>query len=824
MAQPNFEEKLEADKLHIESTDVMTGDRNKSRFLLYQLKLSMAQAKQIDIIVSFLMESGVRMLLKDLKAALDRGVRIRILTGNYLGITQPSALFLVKKELGDKVELRFYNDKERSFHPKSYIFHYENMSEIYIGSSNISKSALTSGIEWNYRFSSKQDCKNFNLFYETFIDLFENHSYVIDDAELTRYSKNWHKPALAKDLARYDQEDPDTKVEMLFQPRGAQIEALCALENSRAEGAARGLIHAATGVGKTYLAAFDSAKYERVLFVAHREEILKQAAISFKNVRHSDDYGFFYGKQKDTGKSVIFASVATLGRSEYLTDEYFAPDYFTYLVIDEFHHAVTDQYQRIVNYFKPQFMLGLTATPERMDGKSIYEICNYNVPYEITLKEAINKGMLVPFRYYGIYDETDYSTLRMVKGRYEEKDLNDKYIGNIKRYDLIYKYYKKYRSKRALGFCSSRKHAEEMAKEFCKRGVKSVAVYSNADGEFSEDRNQAIEKLKNQEIQVIFSVDMFNEGVDIASLDMVMFLRPTESPTVFLQQLGRGLRISKGKEYVNVLDFIGNYENAGRAPFILSGEVRVGERAAYDYYEIEYPDDCIVDFDMRLIDLFREMDRKSLSIKKRIKQEYYRVKELLDGKVPTRMELFTNMDDDIYEYCMKHSRENPFKRYMDFLNEIHELSEEELRVYSGMGREFLQMIETTDMQKVYKMPILSGFYNEGNVRLAVTDDEVLESWKKFFNYGTNWRDFPNVVSYAEYQKITDKQHLSKAKNMPIKFLKASGKGFFVDEEDYALAIREELADVIKLDAFKMQMKDIIEYRTMEYYRRRYVEK
>ena len=421
MAQPNFEEKLEIEKLHIEATDVMTGDKNKSRFLLYQLKVSMAQAKRIDIIVSFLMESGVRMLLKDLKAAMDRGVRIRILTGNYLGITQPSALFLIKKELGDKVELRFYNDKERSFHPKSYIFHYENMSEIYIGSSNISRSALTSGIEWNYRFSSKQDSQNFNLFYETFLDLFENHSYVIDDAELTRYSKSWHKPAIAKDLAKYaQQEEQDTKVEVMFQPRGAQIEALCALENSRAEGAVRGLVHAATGVGKTYLAAFDSANYERVLFVAHREEILKQAATSFKNVR---------------------------GRSEYLTDEYFAPDYFTYLVIDEFHHAVTDQYQRIVNYFKPQFMLGLTATPERMDGKSIYEICDYNVPYEITLKEAINKGALVPFRYYGIYDETDYSTLRLVKGRYDEKDLNDKYIGNIRRYDLIYKYYKKYRSR-----------------------------------------------------------------------------------------------------------------------------------------------------------------------------------------------------------------------------------------------------------------------------------------------------------------------------------------------------------------------------------------
>lgn len=227
---------------------------------------------------------------------------------------------------------------------------------------------------------------------------------------------------------------------------------------------------------------------------------------------------------------------------------------------------------------------------------------------------------------------------------------------------------------------------------------------------------------------------------------------------------------------------------------------------------------------MRLIDLFREMDKKSLSIKERIKQEYYRVKELLDGKVPTRMELFTNMDDAVYEYCIKHAQENPFKRYMDFLYEMQELSEEELQVYSGIGREFLQVIETTDMQKVYKMPILSGFYNEGNVRLAVTEAEVLESWKQFFNRGTNWKDFPNVTSYEDYQKITDRQHLSKAKSMPIRFLKASGKGFFVDKEGYALAIREELADVIGLDAFKKHMKDIIEYRTMEYYRRRYVEK
>lgn len=451
MAQFDFAEKVNT--VEIESTDVMTGDNNRSRYLYYQLKMSMAKAKQIDIIVSFLMESGVRMILKDLKQALDRGARIRILTGNYLGITQPSALYLIKKELGNRVDLRFYNEKERSFHPKSYIFHYENSNEIYIGSSNISRSALTSGIEWNYRFSDIQDKKNYQLFYETFEDLFLNHSIVIDEEELRRYSKNWKKPAVSKDLAKYDPaESDDNKVRMLFQPRGAQIEALYALEESRLEGASKGLVHAATGIGKTYLAAFDSAKYKRVLFVAHREEILKQAAISFKNVRNSDDYGFFYGKQKDTDKSVIFASVATLGRTEYLSEKYFEKDYFDYIVIDEFHHAVTNQYKRIVSYFKPQFLLGLTATPERMDGKNIYEICDYNVPYEISLKEAINKGMLVPFHYYGIYDETDYSSFRIIKGRYDEQDLNKAYIGNQKRYDLIYKYYLKYRSARAMGF------------------------------------------------------------------------------------------------------------------------------------------------------------------------------------------------------------------------------------------------------------------------------------------------------------------------------------------------------------------------------------
>ena len=824
MAELNTAEELDDINELEYGTDALTGGQDKRMYLYYQLLNSLKRADSVDIVVSFLMESGVRMLLGELDNALKRGAKIRILTGNYLGITQPSALYLIKHKLGEQVDLRFYNEKNRSFHPKSYMFHYKDYSTIYIGSSNISKSALTSGIEWNYRFSSKTDSHNYEKFYNTFLDLFEHHSIVIDDDELKRYSKNWHRPAVSKDLDRYDLQDDETTNNLaLFEPRGAQIEALCALENTRAEGAGRALVQAATGVGKTYLAAFDSKDYERVLFVAHREEILKQAAQSFKNVRNSDDYGFFDGESKCTDKSMIFASVATLGRSEYLNNKYYASDYFNYIVIDEFHHAVNDQYQRIVNYFKPQFLLGLTATPERMDGRNIYEICDYNVPYEISLKEAINKGMLVPFHYYGIFDDTDYSKLHIVRGRYDEKELNETYIGNVHRYELIYKYYCKYGSRQALGFCCSKEHAREMAREFSSRGIPSVAVFSDASGEYTEKRNVAIQKLKNGEIRAIFSVDMFNEGVDITSVDMVMFLRPTESPIVFLQQLGRGLRKCRGKEFLTVLDFIGNYEKAGRVRFLLEGKSDMYREGCHLSDTLRFPDDCMVDFDLKLIDLFAEMDRKHLKLKDQVINEYFRVKDLL-GKRPTRLDLFTYMDDNIYETAITHSKDNPFKRYLEFLNDLGELSQIEVEFYKGIGREFISLLENTNMSKVYKMPVLMAFYNNSDVLMEVSEKQLLSSWKEFFSTGTNWKDLDKNMTLQKYKDISDKDHLKKILAMPVHFLLESGKGFFVKNDDVALGLREELRPLIDNPVMIRQMKDVIDYRTMDYYQRRYRER
>lgn len=348
------------------SLNTSTGDKD---YLYLKLKQSFKTANKIDIIVSFLMESGVKLLLQDLKEALNRGVKIRILTGNYLKITQPQALYLLKSELKDKVDLRFYNNPSKSFHPKAYMFHNPLDSEIYIGSSNISRGALTSSIEWNYRFLKSNAPTDFKTFYDTFEDLFNNHSLIITDEILKNYSKEWTRPNLYKDIEK--EKNKEENIVNIFEPRGAQIEALYCLEKSRDEGFDKGLVVAATGIGKTYLAAFDSRKYNRVLFVAHREEIIKQAAQSFKNVRNSNDIGFFYANKKDTEASFIFALVQTLGKDEYLNEKYFSKDYFDYIVVDEFHHAVSNNYKKIIDYFTPKFLLGLTATPERLDSKDV---------------------------------------------------------------------------------------------------------------------------------------------------------------------------------------------------------------------------------------------------------------------------------------------------------------------------------------------------------------------------------------------------------------------------------------------------------------------
>ena len=775
-----------------------------------QLKESIKNADKIDIIVSFLMESGVKLIINELK---NSNAKIRILTSDYLNITQPQAIYILKGELKENLDLRFYNVKNKSFHPKAYIFHNKINSELYIGSSNLSRGALTTSIEWNYYFKKSEKPNDFNHFQNTFENLFEE-AIPVTDKVLRDYSKSWIKPKFKKPQA-------NEKHDQLFEPNPVQLEALYSLNQSREEGFKKALIVAATGTGKTYLAAFDSKKYDKILFIAHREEIIKQAAKSFKNIHKDKSVGFFYNTQKDIDKDLTFALIQTLGKKQYLNENYFKKDYFDNIIVDEFHHAAANQYLNLLDYFKPEFMLGLTATPERLDTKDVFVLCDYNTVYEIRLKEAINKGFLVPFRYYGIYDDTiDYETVNMRNGKYDEKDLEQKLMIN-KRADLVLNHYLKYSPSKSLGFCSSRAHAEFMAEYFTNHDIPSAAVYSGDQGEYTHEREIAIEKLKKGELKILFAVDMFNEGVDIPSIDAVLFLRPTQSPTIFLQQLGRGLRKSVNKKYLTVLDFIGNYKKANLVPFILSDTDYDTKTLMNDsVLEFEYPEDCYIDFDFELVDLFKIQAKQELKVKDKIILEFNSVKDDL-ARRPTRLDLFLKMDDAIQSAMRRNSKLNLFRDYLTFLSDNDELTDDEKSIVNTNAHEFFKCLETTSMTKSYKMPIFLAFYNDGNIKMEITDDDVYKSMYDFYNDPSNAVDMLKDKKTKNFKSWSKKQYLSLAKNNPIHFLNKSSGEFFIKKEGYALALSDDLKQFINLESFKKHFKDIIEYKTKYYYKTRF---
>ncbi|MFT5872274.1 MAG: superfamily II DNA or RNA helicase [Clostridium sp.] len=637
---------------------------------------------------------------------------------------------------------------------------------------------------------------------------------------MKRYSSVWKRPKIFSELEKgEDNKEQFGVVIPLYEPRGAQIEALYELKKCREEGLDKGLVVAATGIGKTYLAAFDSMGFHKVLFVAHREEILNQAETSFKNIRPNIKTGFFSGRNKESNCDVVFATVQTMGQKQYLSAEYFEKDEFDYIIIDEFHHAAAGNYKNILEYFTPKFLLGLTATPERMDNKDVFALCDYNIVYEVRLKGAIDKGWLVPFRYYGVFDETDYTKISFRNGKYDEAELENALMIN-KRSDLILNHYKKYNSRRALGFCTSRRHAVYMSKYFNENGIVACAVMSGEQSEFSMERREAVDKLKKGELNIIFSVDMFNEGLDIPEIDMILLLRPTESPTIFLQQLGRGLRKYKDKKYVNILDFIGNYKKAHLIPFFLSGNLKDIERKAKEGKfpkEEEYPEDCIVNFDFQVIDIFKKMVEQQKKIFDLVVDEFNRIKEDLKTR-PSRLEMYTYMDDDMYNAIRSRGELNIFNDYLGFLNKISETSEEERLLLNTKAYEFLNTIEKTSMVKTYKMPLLLAFYNEGNINLKIDEESIFQSFRDFYTKPSNAVDLLRHGSTKDYKSFNKKDYLRLAEN-PIKAFLYSAKDFFYRDKSY-FCLNEDLSEFIENPVFIENFKDIIDYRTRRFYKER----
>jgi superfamily II DNA or RNA helicase len=670
--------------------------------LLTNLDHSIRNAKSIRMIIAFLMESGARLIAGQLAEAARRGVRIRILTGTYLAITEPSAIYYLWDKLGERVEVRFFNEPLRSFHPKAYLFEGQDDCEIYVGSSNISQSALTVGVEWNYRLLCSQDPESYENFSQTFDNLFDHHAIPVTEAVLKKYTLTWKKPQFAK----AEESTPSTAEKP--EPFGAQLEALYYLKRAREEEIKKGLVVAATGVGKTYLAVFDSVKFSKVLFVAHREEILQQAERSFRAVRPEAKLGYFTGERKETEIDICLATVQTIGRENHLQN--FAPDYFDYIILDEFHHVAANSYQKLLAYFKPKFLLGLTATPYRTDNRDIYSFCDDNVIYEICLKDAINRDLLVPFKYYGIYDATDYTQIEIRNGQYVNEQL-ERELSRKERANLVLEKYHRLAGAKTMGFCVGIQHAEYMAKYFTKHGVKACVVHSGTgDSAYVLGRGEAIAALEQGAVKVIFAVDLFNEGVDIPALDTVMFLRPTESFTVFMQQLGRGLRKYEGKDFLTVLDFIGNYRRAHYIPALLAGEnPMLTKGQGRKVPEIDYPDGCQVQFDFQVLDLFAAL-AKNDPLKIRMQEEYFRLKRELQRR-PSRTEMYESTDLPFREF-LKES-------WLGFFRTVGELTAEEAGWEETSAWEFLREVERTPFNKAYKLPTIGAFLTGGTILAQV---------------------------------------------------------------------------------------------------------
>lgn len=563
-----------------------------------ELKKEIQSADRIDFICSFIKWSGLRLIKEELNKCIENGVEVRVITTVYMGASDKRAIDELQK-MGAKVKVS-YDTRRTRLHAKAWLFHRNTgYSTAYVGSSNLSASAQTEGLEWNVRISNIESPHLIQKFEASFESYWNSEEFKIYNG--TEEERNFLSDALNQEsTVDFNQTFFDIK------PYSFQKEILEKLELERVvKGRNKNLVVAATGTGKTVISAFDYKQFAKentgntkLLFIAHRKEILTQSLQTFRQVLKDSNFGeLMVDGFHPNDWNHVFASVQSL----HSKDLDFKPDHFDVVIIDEFHHAEANTYQKLIEYLSPKYLLGLTATPERTDGVNVIDFFDGRAAAELRVWDAIEKGLLAPFQYFGVHDNTDLSNINWTRGRYDQSELEGLYTKNNDRIVFIEKELKDKINDplkmKALGFCVGVQHAEYMAEKFNDMGIPSISLSGKSE---PQKRSSAISKLRNGEINTIFTVDLFNEGVDIPDADTILFLRPTESATLFTQQLGRGLRLADDKECLTVLDFIGysnkkfSFANKFRALTNVHG--RKLQRHVEDQFPV-LPSGCAIELD-----------------------------------------------------------------------------------------------------------------------------------------------------------------------------------------------------------------------------------
>lgn len=772
---------------------IIYNDYNSGSNLLVELLQELQTCKQFYFAIAFITQSGLICLKECLKCLQEKNITGDILTTDYLYFNQPKAL----QELQQYPNLNIRIYTKENFHIKGYIFEQNDYYTLIVGSNNLTQTALKANKEWSLKINSLANGALINNTLSQFQQMWQE-ALPLTDIWLKQYTDKYYSLQKLKRQFATAQENISTNVT----PNKMQQEALKALAKLQQDNKHKALLISATGTGKTYLSAFavKKANPKRLLFLAHREQILKQACKTFAQIIPDIQYGILSANHKDFHKPYLFATINMLSKEENLTQ--FTPTHFDYIIIDETHRAGASSYLKILNYFQPQFLLGMTATPERTDGFDIYQLFDHNIAYEIRLNQAMQENLLCPFHYFGITDIT-----------VDDQEINDNSTFNDLTTDarvthiINQSQYYGFSGERLRGliFCSQIEEAQILSQKFNERGFNTIALSSK---DSQETRTNAIHKLEQKKrstgLDYIFTVDIMNEGIDIPAINQIIMLRPTKSAIIFVQQLGRGLRKYPQKDYVVILDFIGNYQNNFMIPIALSGDtsynkdnirhyVAEGNRFIFGSSTIHFDK-------VARQKIYKAIDNAKLSDTALLKNEYLQLKQKL-GKIPSIFDFSQFGSIDILKFLDK------FKTYHNFLQKY--------------DKDYTIRFNTIQEEILY---FISYRFAKGKrIHELITLKLLLKNTSHLL------MDIEQILTTKYHQEFTEQIKVSLIRNLTNLFTISNEQAkfsncIFIKKSDNDYIISDIFKSALQDEKFYFQINEILDFaleRYQKYYQNKY---